>query len=176
MEYHWPMKDTRALIGLALILGLAFLGKKYLFPSEADLIQRQMDQLAQLVSKEKGENAIAVATKIRGALEFFVIPLHISLHDEKEKIERELTMEDKEKIKGTLATMKFRYSWVKVSFQDVRIQVRGEQAIVNTLIRLDFNSKQDGRVYDLYQGVLGWKKTAGKWLVNDVDLSAATPN
>ena len=159
------------------ILGLYF-GKKYFFPAEEDQIHRRMDELAELISKDKDEFIIDATKKVHQALEFFLPPFQLRLEGDHEKAYRDFDVEDKQRIREALVPFKFKYPKLKVRFQNVRITVEKTKTAASSTatIRLDYDSESEGPVYDLYPNQLGWIKSKGVWHINDVSIDMRAPD
>ncbi|MCB0386184.1 MAG: hypothetical protein KDD43_12395 [Bdellovibrionales bacterium] len=166
------MTSNRLIIILPVLILALYFGRKYFFPSEEDQIRRRMDELTELLSKDKGDNILVIADKIKRSLEYFYPPFQVRLEGKNEKAYRDFSMEDKEKIREALVPFKLKYPMVKASLLNVNISLAKTRTAASSTgtLRLDYDTESEGRVYDLYENRLGWTKKDGTWYINDVSI------
>lgn len=160
----------RQAVVLATIVLAAYLGKRFFFPDDVALIQRRLERLSVLLTKPKGENIIQTANKITQAVDFFYAPVSVTVDRNKDS-ERIVTEQDKNRLKESITSIKFRYEWVNVSFQEIHTVVSNSEATTETTARLEFHSQEQGPVYDLYKIALAWRKLDREWYITHVDVS-----
>jgi hypothetical protein len=160
----------RWLVILAFAWVAFFSIKKHFFPSDQQRIQKRLEEIAQLLTKPQGESVIATANKVSDALNYFQPPVTVTLNNDV-LTERQVTEHDRNGLKNSLTGLRFQYAWMDVSFEDVLIEVKGNQAQVSAVGRLEFPSEQQGLVYDLYQLTMVWVRVEGDWLISKLDVS-----
>jgi len=162
-------KSLVPIIAVAVLFAV-FFGYKHLFPSEADRIKAQMNELALLMSKNRGENKIQTVNKLRQSVEFFTLPVQIDF-TYREMTTRHLVAQSKQELNQSLAAAKFPYPWLEVNFQHEDVRVEGERAVSQSQARIDFENQSADRVYDLFAVKLHWQKLDGQWLIKTVDIN-----
>lgn len=154
---------------LVIILAVGFFVKTQFFPDEAGRIQKRLNELSSLLTKPEGENLIGTANKITRAVDFFHAPIVVTWNRDKDTA-KTVNEQDKARIKESISAIKFHYSWVNVRFQDVQTAVDGQTATSQLVARLEFQSKEQGPVYDLYGVWLELQKVEGQWLISRLDI------
>lgn len=136
-----------------------------------------MEELAELISKDKNEVIIETSKKVQRALDFFLPPFQLKLEGDHQKAYRDFDVNDKQKIREALVPFKLKYPAVRIKFQNIRITVEKTKTAASSTstARLDYESKAEGPVYDLYPNQLGWIKVDGTWHINDVSIDMTTP-
>ena len=158
----------RGLLVVAIVLA-AIAGKRYFFPSDMDLIKGRLSSLGELLSKEKTESRLNTISKIGDALEFFNYPLTVRF-DIEGITEKSYSVSNANEVKELVGSLKFRYPWLTVEFQDIEIDLEENEAEVRSTVRLDFEASTQERVYDLYEIQTLWIKSDGTWKIGDTSI------
>lgn len=163
-------------VGVGLLaVALAFTAiwaKRYFFPSDEDVIRRNLAQIASELSRDKSENPVASASKILGTLERFALPLSVSVLAGGQTHQQTLDMKDKAELKESITSVKFRYPVLKVKWQDLSVSVAEDRQTAESSgrVRVEFSEDSEQTVYDLYDVQLKWTKGDKGWLISLVSL------
>lgn len=163
------MQSIKQFGSIVVILAIGYFVKVQFFPDEVGRIQKRLNELSALLTKPEGENLIGTANKITRAVDYFHAPVVVTWNRDKDTA-KTVNEQDKAKIKESISAIKFHYAWVNVRFQDVQTLVDGPTATSQMVARLEFQSKEQGPVYDLYGVWLEWQKIEGQWLIARVDI------
>ena len=161
------MTKNQKIIYVLVAIIVIFFAKKYMFPSDKDKIQGHINELAQLLTKKPKENVIALAGKVNKAVTFFSAPVEVKFTYD-ETFKREISDADLTQIKENISVMKFRYPWVTVSVEKSEISVDKKMAKSKSTTRLEFEDKDQGKVFDLYDVEMGWQKIKNKWRIRSI--------
>ncbi|HOW67525.1 MAG TPA: hypothetical protein P5186_07695 [Candidatus Paceibacterota bacterium] len=153
--------------GLAVVLIILLMFR--LFPSDATLIRRKLDKMAQLTSFSNSESAIARLAVVNRLSAFFQSELVIRLDNVNPDYG---SIEGRDQLRQVLAAVRTHLQRLRVEFLDYRIEVAdNRQSATAWLTALaDVNQEQNAVVQQLR---IRLTKTEGEWLIAEIQTIRA---
>jgi hypothetical protein len=146
---------------LCLLAGVAIWGWHFLFPSQEELIRKQLTRLAQAACIRANESQLARMAHAQSLTTFFTPDAHITV-DLPGRLERTFDGRDEllEAAGGAQASM----SSLKVEFLDVTVQVGADGKSATAAWTIEANLPGEN-VPEVQQVKAELKKTEGDWLI-----------
>ncbi len=159
------VKIRYVLIGLLVVI-LALLGGLSLFQSDSKRIKKQFESLSKLVSKEKGESPLTMATKAKSVGALFAETCTLTV-----PVDGLAASYTPEEISGYAANTRVAFSELSLKFYDFNIEFPGK-GIAKVLLTANLRGKfMNGDVVDETREVQSTlKKIDRSWLFSQIEV------